>query len=61
MNKDTTRMRITILLLLLVTTLAASAQEAHRRWRKMSQIRNDKFDLVLPEVMRENVFIHARP
>ena len=29
-------------------------QEAHRRWRKMNQIRNDKFDLVLPEVMREN-------
>ncbi len=30
------------------------AQEAHRRWRKMNQIRSDKFDLVLPEVMREN-------
>lgn len=25
-----------------------------RRWRKMNQIRNDKFDLILPEVMREN-------
>lgn len=25
-----------------------------RRWRKMNQVRNDKFDLVLPEVMREN-------
>lgn len=32
----------------------ASGQEAFRRWRKMNQIRNDKFDLVLPEVMREN-------
>ena len=25
-----------------------------RRWRKMNQIRNDKFDLILPEAMREN-------
>ena len=31
-----------------------SSQEAFRRWRKMNQIRNDKFDLILPEVMREN-------
>ena len=31
-----------------------SAQEAHRRWRKMNQIRADKFDMVLPEVMKEN-------
>ncbi len=31
-----------------------SAQEAHRRWRKMNTIRADKFDLVLPEAMREN-------
>ncbi|GAB5553042.1 MAG: M24 family metallopeptidase [Saprospiraceae bacterium] len=30
------------------------AQEAHRRWRKMNTIRADKFDLILPEVMREN-------
>lgn len=30
------------------------AQEAHRRWRVMNQIRNDKFDLVLPVVMKEN-------
>jgi len=45
------------LLLFLITLLTAtslSAQEAHRRWRKMNQIRQDKFDLVLPEVMREN-------
>lgn len=34
--------------------ISSSAQEAHRRWRKMNQIRADKFDLVLPEVMREN-------
>ena len=30
------------------------SQEAYRRWRVMNQIRNDKFDLVLPQVMREN-------
>ncbi|MEA1881889.1 MAG: M24 family metallopeptidase [Candidatus Marinimicrobia bacterium] len=30
------------------------AQEAHRRWEYMNQIRRDKFDLILPEVMREN-------
>ena len=30
------------------------AQEARRRWERMCQIRKDKFDLILPEVMREN-------
>jgi hypothetical protein len=30
------------------------AQEARRRWETMNQIRRDKFDLVLPEAMREN-------
>lgn len=39
---------------LLFALQISSGQEAHRRWRKMNQIRNDKFDLVLPEVMREN-------
>ncbi len=29
-------------------------QEARRRWERMAQIRQDKFDLVLPEAMREN-------
>ena len=28
--------------------------EAQRRWERMNQIRQEKFDLVLPEVMREN-------
>lgn len=32
----------------------ASSQESLRRWRKTNQIRIDKFDLILPEVMREN-------
>ncbi|GAB5412801.1 MAG: M24 family metallopeptidase [Congregibacter sp.] len=38
-------------------TLALPAQakgEAQLRWELMNQIRQDKFDLVLPEVMREN-------
>jgi Xaa-Pro aminopeptidase len=30
------------------------SQESMRRWRKTNQIRLDKFDLILPEVMREN-------
>ncbi len=29
-------------------------QEARRRWEFMNEIRREKFDLVLPEVMREN-------
>ncbi len=37
---------------LLVMPLAA--QEARQRWERMNEIRRQKFDLVLPEVMREN-------
>ncbi len=48
-------MRILILTLtIIITTTSLFSQEAMRRWRKMNQIRNDKFDLILPEVMREN-------
>jgi len=47
-------MRTLTLFFVLLTSLQATAQEAHRRWRMMNQIRNDKFDLVLPEAMREN-------
>ena len=47
-------MRIISMLLFLFIAITSFSQEAHRRWRKMNQIRNDKFDLVLPEVMREN-------
>jgi len=42
------------LLFFSLTIESLNAQEAHRRWRKMNRIRADKFDLVLPEVMREN-------
>ncbi|MEM6703549.1 MAG: M24 family metallopeptidase [Acidobacteriota bacterium] len=38
----------------LLAAVPAAAQEAQRRWETMRQIRLDKFDLVLPEVMREN-------
>ena len=41
-------------LLIADVALPAAAQEARRRWEMMAQIRRDKFDLVLPEAMREN-------
>ena len=41
-------------LILLVTPMDAHAQEARKRWERMAQIRQEKFDLVLPEVMKEN-------
>lgn len=41
-------------LLIVLITVNTFGQEAMRRWRKMNQVRNDKFDLVLPEVLREN-------
>lgn len=31
-----------------------SSQEARRRWNNLNEIRREKFDLILPEVMREN-------
>lgn len=47
-------MRCLLFVLILLTALPSSAQEAAHRWRKLNQIRRDKFDLVLPAVMREN-------
>ncbi|MEO1202998.1 MAG: M24 family metallopeptidase [Pseudomonadota bacterium] len=41
-------------LCLFIAAPAVSGGEAQRRWEQMNQIRQDKFDLVLPEVMREN-------
>lgn len=35
-------------------SVKAQAGEAQTRWELMNQIRRDKFDLVLPEVMRDN-------
>jgi len=51
------RFSLIISLLLIVlgfTTSTSFGQEAKRRWKKMNQIRRDKFDLILPEAMREN-------
>jgi Xaa-Pro aminopeptidase len=45
---------LTALFLSTIVLPEAGAQEARRRWEKMCQIRKDKFDHVLPEVMREN-------
>lgn len=47
-------MRTLLTLLLLSICTITYGQEAKRRWRMLNQVRNDKFDLVLPEVMREN-------
>ena len=47
-------MKIPLTFLLLLIGFNLFGQEAMRRWRKMNQVRNDKFDLVLPEVLREN-------
>jgi Xaa-Pro aminopeptidase len=43
-----------ILMVLWLFVQTAGAQESMRRWRKLNQIRRDKFDLVLPGVMQEN-------
>ena len=43
-----------LLLALCLASAVAYAGEAQQRWELMNQIRQDKFDLVLPEVMREN-------
>jgi Xaa-Pro aminopeptidase len=47
-------MKKAILFLVLIITAQTFGQEAMRRWRKLNQVRADKFDLVLPEAMREN-------
>ena len=45
---------ISLLVLLLVAGQACAGGEAQHRWELMNQIRQEKFDLILPEVMREN-------
>ena len=51
-------MRIDKVILAIAATLVATstlaAGEAQKRWERMNQIRQEKFDLVLPEVMRDN-------
>jgi Xaa-Pro aminopeptidase len=49
--------RVLLCLLLATVHLSAAASaggEARKRWDLMNQIRQEKFDLVLPEAMREN-------
>ena len=41
-------------LLATISVAAAAGGEAEKRWELMNQIRQEKFDLILPEVMREN-------
>ncbi len=41
-------------IVLLVLATHATSQEARRRWDRLNQIRRDKFDHVLPAVMREH-------
>jgi Xaa-Pro aminopeptidase len=47
-------MKLLLSSLILFISLSSYSQESMRRWRKMNQVRSDKFDLVLPEAMREN-------
>ena len=42
------------LLLIFTASSVLAAGEAQKRWERMNQIRQEKFDLILPEVMREN-------
>ncbi|MFN8342296.1 MAG: M24 family metallopeptidase [Cyclobacteriaceae bacterium] len=46
--------KLSLLFVLSLTLQCVNAQESFRRWRKANQIRLDKYDLVLPQVMREN-------
>lgn len=47
-------MKRIVSLFILLICVQTFGQEAMRRWRKMNQVRQDKFDLILPEAMREN-------
>lgn len=46
--------RLFVFLLVFAAQVAWPEGEAQKRWKLMNQMRQDKFDLVLPEVMREN-------
>ncbi len=48
------RIFVAFLVLALAAPTAQAGGEAERRWEFMNQIRKEKFDLVLPEAMREN-------
>jgi len=46
--------KILVVMMVLLFAAETQAQESFRRWSKANQIRLDKYNLVLPEVMREN-------
>ena len=48
------RIIVSLSVLLLVTGAAQAGGEAQKRWELMNQMRQEKFDMILPEVMREN-------
>ena len=48
------RMFVRLLIFLFVAGNAHAGGEAQNRWELMNQIRQEKFDLILPVVMREN-------
>lgn len=48
------RVLLTTLPLILFAAVVQAKGEAQKRWELMNQIRQEKFDLILPEVMREN-------
>jgi Xaa-Pro aminopeptidase len=52
--KKAGRAILSVLTLTLTAGSVFAAGEAQQRWERMNQIRQEKFDLILPEVMREN-------
>ena len=54
MNNAVEKLLAALTFVILLTGVANATGEAQRRWERMNQIRQEKFDLVLPEVMREN-------
>ena len=47
------RLAFALVLPIMIPSIA-HAQESRRRWERLCQIREEKFDRILPEVMREN-------
>ncbi len=48
------KISFSLVILSVISAQAFAQGEAKKRWERMNQIRQEKFDLVLPEVMREN-------
>ena len=48
--------KVVLIFTIIILEFASGAysQEARRRWERMCQIRQEKFDHILPEAMREN-------